>query len=500
MKLTLRVVVLFLLLSIASLPSAAQDGALTPALIQSVRAKVPTDARMRAMRNALTSTGIKDIAENRDVVAGLSRKFSHRIKTNGISNQKSSGRCWMFAGFNTIKPIVMKKAGVDSFEFSHIFLQFWDKLEKSNCFLEYMIAYRDRDLMDREVVFLLQNPASDGGYWENFVDLVTKYGVIPKEVMAETASSESTRMLNQALDRVLRRDATRLRQIFKETGSVKKMRAAKVEMLAEIYRVLTMNLGEPPTEFVWRYKTKSKEDKEDKKESGEKKNVEGKDAVAGDVKPDGKADDDYKVKQSLSPRRIFTPKAFYKEFVGLDLTDYVNLSDDPIRPKGRHYEIMLTKSVWEGDNANYANVSIDTLRKAVVAGLLANRPVYFSADVSPDQDSKKGVMARNLYDYASIYGVDMDLSKKNRLLMRESTVNHGMAFIGVDLDDGNPVKWLVENSWGSERGEKGLWTMYDNWFEDNVYNVIARKEDLPARVLKIYTQAAEKLPVWDPMW
>jgi len=497
MKLTLRIVVLFLVLSMASLSSVAQDGALTPALIQSVRAKVPANARMRAMRNALTSTGIKEIAENRDVLAGFSRKFSHRIKTKGISNQKSSGRCWMFAGFNSIKPLVMKKAGIDSFEFSQIYLQFWDKLEKANCFLEYMIAYRDRDLMDRALVFLLQHPAADGGYWENFADLVEKYGVIPKEAMAETASSENTRMLNQALDRLLRRDAVQLRRIFKETGSVEKMRAAKVGMLAEAYRVLTMNLGTPPTEFVWRYKIKAKDDK---KETAAKKNVEEKDADAGDEKADDKAKDDYKVEQSLSPRRTFTPKSFYAKFVGLDLTDYVNISDDPIRPKGRHYEIMLTKSVWGGHNAHYANVGINTLRKSVVAGLLANRPVYFSADVSPDQDSKKGIMARNLYDYASVYGIDMNLSKKNRLLTRESTINHGMAFIGVDLNDGNPVKWLVENSWGSERGQKGLWTMYDNWFEDNVYNVIARKDDLPAKVLEIYAQPSEKLPVWDPMW
>ncbi len=254
-----RTLVLLILLACIPRFSAAQDGVLTPELIQKVRAELSTDAHVRAIRNALTNTGIKDIAENRDIVATHNQNFSHKTKTKGISNQKSSGRCWMFAGFNTIKPVVMKKANIDSFEFSHIYLQFWDKLEKANCFLEYMIALRDRDLLDREVVFLLQNPATDGGYWENFADLVMKHGAIPKEAMAETASSESTRMLNQALARLLRRDAVKLRQIFAETGSVQKMRQQKDVMLASVYRVLVMNLGEPPTEFAWRHKIKDKD-------------------------------------------------------------------------------------------------------------------------------------------------------------------------------------------------------------------------------------------------
>ncbi len=170
----------------------AQDGALTPAQIERIRSDFQMDAHARAMRNALTSTGIRDIAENREILAAHNKQFSHKIKTKGISNQKSSGRCWMFAGFNTIKPVVLNSLDLDDFEFSHIYLQFWDKMEKANAFLEYMIEYRDRDIQDRDVVFLLKDPAPDGGYWENFVDLVTKYGVLPREAMAETASSENT--------------------------------------------------------------------------------------------------------------------------------------------------------------------------------------------------------------------------------------------------------------------------------------------------------------------
>jgi bleomycin hydrolase len=467
----------------------AQEGTLTPALVEKIRGGLQMDAPTRAMRNALTATGIKGIAENREILAAHNDSFSHKIKTKGISNQKGSGRCWMFAGCNLVKAALINKLDLDEFEFSQIYLQFWDKLEKANKFLECMIAWRERDLMDREIVFLLQDPCPDGGYWESFADLVAKYGMVPKEVMAETASSEGTDMMNRVLALALRRQALELREIYRQTGSVDKMREAKEKMLAEIYRVLVLNLGVPPTEFTWRYPLKEKD----------KKKEPGAETGKTDTEKDKKSED-YKVQQKWSELRTFTPKSFYAEFVGLDLDQYVNIADDPIRPKGRHYEIDLTNSVQGGRNSNYANVAIQVLRDAVVKALLDNKAVCFDADVAPDQDRSKGIMARRLYDYESVYGIGLGLSKAGRLLYRDSTVNHGMTFIGVDLRDGQPVKWLVENSWGTDAGDKGLWTMYDDWFADNVYKVIVHRDYVPAEILKILEQPAVKLPVWDPMW
>ncbi|MDI6447588.1 aminopeptidase C [Anaerobaca lacustris] len=478
---------------VLSAGAAAQDGALAPSQIERIRSEFQMDAHTRAMRNALTGASVRDIAENREIVAAHNDQFSHKIKTKGISNQKSSGRCWMFAGFNTIKPVVLNRLDLDSFEFSHIYLQFWDKMEKANSFLEYMIEYRDRDLQDRDMVFLLKDPAPDGGYWENFVDLVTKYGVIPRETMAETASSENTGMMNRALARLLRKSAAELREIYQETGSVRKMRDAKPKMLAEVYRVLVLNLGEPPEEFSWRHKAKGKAAKGDEEKS------EKEDDSAEDRASD-KKDDGYQVEQDWSALRTFTPESFYDEFVGLDLHQYVNVANDPIRPKGGHYEIAMTRNLYDGRNASYVSVDIQILKDLVVKVLLSNQPVYFAADVSPDQNSKTGIMARNLYDYESVYALNMGLNKTERLLLRDSTINHGMAFIGVDLVEGKAVKWLVENSWGSDRGRGGLWTMYDDWFDDNVYNIIVHRDDLPDEVRKILAQPTEKLPVWDPMW
>ena len=235
-----QMVMVGLVLAILVVQAVGQDGALTPEQISKIRSEFKLDGHLRSMRNALTNTGIRDMAKNRDILADHNDKFSHKIKTKGISNQKSSGRCWMFAGFNTIKPILMNNLDLGDFEFSQIYLQFWDKMEKANSFLEYMIEYRDRDLQDREMVFLFQSPAPDGGYWENFADLVTKHGVIPREAMVETASSESTGMMNKALARLLRTDAVELREIYQATGSIRQMREAKERMLAEVYQVLVL--------------------------------------------------------------------------------------------------------------------------------------------------------------------------------------------------------------------------------------------------------------------
>lgn len=470
----------------------AQEGTLSPELIHEIQQDFTMDTHARAMQNALTSTSIKALSENRQVLAGHNTTFSHKVNTKGISNQKQSGRCWMFAGFNTLRPVIMDRLDLDGFEFSHVYLQFWDKFEKSNTFLEYMIEYRDLDPLDREMTFLMETPCPDGGYWENFADLVQKYGVIPEEVMAETASSEGTVLMNKNLCRLLRKHAVTMRDIYKSTKSVQKMRAAKKEALSEVYKVLVLNLGQPPQEFTWRHSIKPDDDDDADDEADDEA-----DDDDGDDPEDEDKDD---VVVPLSEPKTYTPQSFYAECVGVDLNDYVNLADDPIAPKGSHIAIEFTKNFYDGQSAHYANVDRDTLKQIAIAMIKDDHAVYFAADVSPNQDNKKGIMEANLYDFNTVYGLDLNLDKQHRLLLRDSTVNHGMAFIGVDLIDDKPVKWLVENSWGTDRGDSGLWTMYDNWFDEYVFNLIVPKQYLPDEVKAIFDKPAEVKPVWYPMW
>jgi len=460
----------------------AETGTLDQKLIEKIRSDFKMDTHTRAMYNAIANTDIRTLAINRDLLREHNEFFSNKIEVKSISNQEHSGRCWLFAALNSIKYHAIKKSKLKSLDFSHIYLTFWDKFEKANTFYERMIEFGNRDIMDRELVFLLRRPLPDGGYWENAKDLINKYGLVPKEVMPETHSSNNTSVMNQIIERKMRVDAVKLREMAKQEKSVEQMRQAKEKMLSEIYRLLVMNFGEPPVTFDWRYEPK---DKEDEKESDEEEDE------------DENGDEEYEDKSIIIEN--YSPKQFYDEFVGLDLDDYVDIFHDTIRPVGRRYQVMLTRNLYDGHDLDYVNVDLAALKDAAIKSLVDGTPLWFSVDVSVDQNSDKGIMIENLYDYGSIFNVDLKMTKAQLALFRQNTPNHGMNLIGVDIQE-EPVKWLVENSWGSEKGSKGTWIMYDNWFDMNIYGIIVQKKYLPEDVIKISEQTPVKLPVWDPMW
>lgn len=461
----------------------ADAGSLTKKTIRDLQASFQMDPHARAMYNAISNTDIRNLALNRDIIRAHDDLYTHKIDVKGVTNQKSSGRCWLFAGLNTIRHGVRKDKDLKNLEFSQIYLTFWDKLEKSNTFLERMIQLRDRDLMDREVVMALQMPVEDGGYWENVADLVNKYGLVPKEVYPETNSSEATRSMNAVLEQLLRADAVKLRRFAAQGATVGQLRREKEKMLADVYRVLAINLGEPPTEFVWRYEPgKGKDEQKDDGRNGDKDG----DKARGDNEQD-------------IEELAMTPLEFFREFVGVNTDDYVNIFNDTTHEYGKRYTIAMSRNIWNGHDITYINVDIDTLKKIAIKSIVDDTPVMFACNVSVDQSSELGIMAPGLYDYDSIYGIDMAMSKAERALFRQGTRNHGMVLVGVDLRDGKPVKWRVENSWGPDRGKGGYWAMYDNWFDLHVYNIIVRKEYVPKEVLKILKQKPIQLPPWDPM-
>ncbi len=458
----------------------AEDGGLSAEIIDQIQSDCEMDAQVRAMYNSITNNNIKSLALNRDILRRHNEFFSDKVAVKGITNQKSSGRCWLFAGLNSLRPAVIANQKLGAFEFSQNYIAFWDKMEKANTFLQYMIDFRDRDLMDREVVMVLRGEPGDGGYWENFADLVNKYGVVPKEIMPETNSSGNTGMMNKVLYQILRSDAVRLHRMHRAGKSIQELGAAKKKMLSEVYRMLVMNLGEPPREFTWRYKPKEDSSK-NKQDVGEEDNEE--DTI----------DSDETVEITT------TPKGFFEEFVGVNLNDYVNIFNDTTKDYGKHYQIRMSRNVYDGQDINYVNVNIKTLKDIAIRSIRDGATILFAADVSYDQSSEHGIMADGLYDYQSIYNVEISLTKAERALYRSSVRNHAMTLVGVDLRDQSPIKWRVENSWGVEKGSKGYWTMYDNWFDLHVYNIVVHKEYLPQEILRIKDAPAILLPPWDPM-
>ena len=306
--------------------------------------------------------------------------------------------------------------------------------------------------------------------------------------------------MNKILKLKLRSDAAKLRKMHKDGKNVNQLNKAKDRMLADIYKILAINLGTPPTEFVWRYETnKAQETEDDDEDSDEDADDEDEE---GDDEDEDADDDDEKestINKKLTQPKRFTPKSFFKEFANVDLDEYVNIFNDTTHPYGKRYQISLTRNLCDGHDIDYINTTIDNLKQMAMASVIDGTPLLFAADVSVGHDSKLGVFSQEIHDYESIYGIDLSFSKKQRALYRNSVRNHGMVFVGVDVQDGKPVKWRVENSWGSDKGAGGYWTMYTDWFDMNVYNIIVKKKYVPAELLEIREQKPTVLPLWDPM-
>lgn len=438
---------------------AQQEGQIAPELLTKIRAGYKNDANDKAIRNAITSNSINKLALNRENVGKTDHNFSDKVKVSGITDQKSSGRCWLFSSLNMFRPLVINKYNLSSFEFSQNYCFFWDQFEKSNLFLEAIIATRSKPMGDRTVEWLFKNALGDGGQWTTFTGIVQKYGLVPSTVMPETYNSDNTSALSSLIERKLREDALELRVSGEKT---EKLRARKIEMLSEIYRMLVIGFGEPPTEFSWRYK-----DKDNK----------------------------------ISEAKQYTPLSFYQEAVGIDLSQFVMFMNDPTREYYKVYEIEYDRNMVEGYNWKYINLPTEDLKPFAVASIKTGDALYFGCDVGKQLNSEAGILDINNYDFENLMGVKFGMDKKQRVLTFDSGSSHGMALVSVDLNaDGKPVKWQLENSWGEKAGNNGYLTMTDRWFDEYMFRLVVNKKYVSNKVLKILEQKPVMLPPYDPMF
>ena len=459
MSASLSLAIIVALLTSAS-PAEEPKGAVTPELIAAFRASLEKDTRTPALVNAIGGSEIKALVTNREALNAHNSQYTNRIKTGDITNQKGSGRCWLFAGLNILRPAVMKKHNLATFELSQAYSFFWDKLEKANLFLEGILGTLDKDTDDRLVRWLLEKPIDDGGQWNMVVDLIDKYGVVPSSVMPDTRHASGTGEINGLLEKLLRRSAAELRRLHAEGKGPEALRERKVAILGDVYRLLAYAFGAPPASFRWRL-----QDKDEK----------------------------------LGEMKEFTPRQFYKDFIGVDLSQYICLYDCPAHPYGKLYRIQFDRDLVDRPDMTFANVAIGTIKEAVLKQVLEGEPVWFGCDVGQEH-GPSGILQTGIFDYASLLGIDFGMTKEERIRYRESIPTHAMVFLGVDIDAGKPVKWLVENSWGTEKGDKGFLAMYDRWFDEYLFAAIVGKRHLKDEVLKIFEQAPETLPPWDPMF
>ena len=416
------------------------------------------------MRNAIVANDINKLAANADNSTAFDDHFSNKVNSKAVTDQKSSGRCWMFTGMNVMRSKAIAKHNLPAdFQFSQAYTFFWDQLEKSNLFLQAILDHRVRSMEDKYVEWLFKNPIGDGGQFTGVADLVTKYGLVPKDVMPETFSSNSTSRMSNILSLKLREFGLELRDMANNKSTTEQMlQDRKTEMLKTIYRILVMTIGEPPTEFTWTQRDAS-----------------GK-AVSTDT---------------------YTPQSFFKKFVNEDFSKYYMIMNDPTREYYKVYEIEYDRHVYDGKNWVYLNLPMDEIAPIAIASIKDSTMMYFSCDVGKFLDRDKGWLDVNNYDYASLFGTSFNMTKKQRVATFASGSSHAMTLCAVDLDaNGKPLKWMVENSWGSSYGHNGFLIMTNEWFNEYMFRVVVEEKYIPAKIKTLIKQKPIMLPPWDPMF
>ena len=440
------------------------EGGISAEMLSEISKGYAGDADDRAIRNALAGSSIATLAVNADNAAMIDTHFSDRVKTKGITDQQSSGRCWLFTGLNVLRAKMIDKYELPGMEFSQNYLFFYDQLEKANLFLQGIIDTKDLPFEDRKVDWLFSNPLSDGGQFTGVSNLIVKYGLVPSEAMPETYQSNNTSNMATLIKLKLREYGLDLREAAADGASAKKLQKMKVEQLSEVYRMLALCLGEPVKEFEW---TRCD--------------------AAGNV----------------VSRKTYTPKSFYDEYIGEDLeNNYVMVMNDPCREYGKVYEIDYDRHVYDGHNWLYVNLPVERIKEMAIASIKDNTAMYFSCDVAKFLDRKKGVLDIANFDYESLMGVTFGMDKKERVQTHASGSSHAMTLIAVDVCEqtGKPVKWMVENSWGAASGYKGCLIMTDEWFNEYMFRLVLEKKYVPEDILKMLDQEPVLLPAWDPMF
>ena len=441
----------------------AKDGAITPKLLEELRQSEPKTPSEKALHNAIAVQGMQDFFVNNQRPRSIEDKFSIEVTSSGIADQKQSGRCWLFTGLNVLRAQLMTREKSGTFFFSQGYSFFWDQLEKSNLFLEGIIETGKLAVNDPKVEWLFKNPINDGGQFTGISDNLYKYGVVPAEVMPETASSNNTKLLGRMLARTLRQTGIELRKASEKGASLAQLRKRKEEGLKQVYRLLSLNLGVPPTTFSYTLR-----DKEGKAISTE----------------------------------TYTPQSFYKRFVGADLRgQFVMLMNDPSRPYYKVYEIEYDRHAYDGKNWTYVNLPMDEIKQMAIASLKDNTMMYYSCDVGRELDRSQGIAALDNYDYASLLGYPFTMDKAERIQTFDSGSTHAMTLKAVDLDaNGKPLKWKVENSWGDKTGVKGHIIMTDEWFDNYTFRLVVNKKYATQKVLDLLKTKPVQLPAWDPMF
>lgn len=438
------------------------DRSLTVEQIAEFKNVFDTSETSSLMQNVVTQRDVNEVALNRGIVTESVHSFSNLLDDWSVTNQARSGRCWMFAGLNMFRVESKDVLNVKEFEFSQNYLMFWDKIERANFLLEAIIDTADKPIDDRTVSWLLQRGVEDGGQWDMFVSLVKKHGVVPKTVMPETESSSNSMRMNSMLNYQYRQGAKKIRDLYAQESGLEEMRTSKKDTLSAMYQILAIHLGSPPDQFFWQWRDKD-----------------------GGFQRDGN----------------MTPMEFAQKYIVTPMDDYVCLVHDPrtSSPTGKTFTIQYLGNVVDGPQIKYINISIDVMKEIAIRMIQDGKPVWMGCDTGKQMHRDLGIWDAELFDYPGVYETEFSMDKAERLEYHQTRMTHAMLFTGVDLVDGKPRRWRVENSWNDKVGDKGFCLMNDSWFAEYMFEISAPKSYLPQDILDAWDDDPITLPPWDPM-
>lgn len=464
----IRILALAALLFASSSLFAQGKGGIDTEMMQQIKKSYNPQAD-RGLHNAMVNSNLKTLAVNHENATAFDSHFSHRVNSVACTDQKSSGRCWMFTGMNVLRNQAIRNHQLPSdFQFSQAYLFFYDQLEKANLFLQAIIDTRSKDMEDQEVQWLFKNPIGDGGQFTGVANLIDKYGLVPSDVMPETYNTNNTSLISDLLSQKLREYGLELRSMQAGKGKTaqadldKRMQARKTEMLGTIYRMLALTFGEPVQEFTWT-----------------QRNTKG---------------------EAVSTEK-YTPLSFRDKYAKTDFSKYYMVMNDPTREYYKVYEIQYDRHVYDGQNWRYINLPMEEIAPMCIASIKDSTMMYFSCDVGKCLDREKGFMSLQNYDYGSLLGTTFPMDKKQRVSTFASGSSHAMTLCAVDLDpEGKPLKWMVENSWGSKYGWQGFLIMTNEWFNEYMFRVVVEEKYIPTHIRALLDQKPIMLPAWDPMF
>ena len=429
--------------------------------IDQFRKSFEADPHARVAQNAVSHNDISQLTLSRDRVQDMADSFSIKLDSWSVTNQKRSGRCWLFAALNLFRVGAMKKMNLNDFEFSQAHIHFWDKFERANHFLEAIIETADRPVEDRTIHFLLGDPIGDGGQWNMAMNLIRKHGLVPQSAYPESFSSSNTRWMNAALKELLRTAAQELRQILDQDGSLDQARTHKMKRMDDVWRLLCIHLGTPPEQFQWQWRDKDNE---------------------------------------FHRTDLMTPQEFVADYVDVDWENYICLVHDPRNAYYQTYTVDYLQNVAGGPPVVYLNIPVEEMKAMTQRLLEADTPVWMGCDVGKQMERTRGLWDAQLFETQALYGLQYGLNKADRLRYGQTMMTHAMLFTGVDVVDGHPRRWRVENSWGSDKsGQKGYYTMNDSWYDEYMFEIAAPRNMLSEAMLNGLATEPIVLPAWDPM-